>query len=44
MAATYKQMTDFLVALDIEKVEHTGKNYLALPRRCHCTASHLTLH
>ncbi len=29
MTATYKDLTDFLVNLGIEKVEHTQKNYLA---------------
>jgi hypothetical protein len=41
MAATYKQLTDFLVNLGIDQVAHTQKNYLAhlvnvynLMRRC----------
>jgi hypothetical protein len=29
MRSTYKQLTDFLVNLGIERVEHTQKNYLA---------------
>src|SRR5687767_4678538 len=29
MTATYKQMTDFLVDMGIEKVPHTQKSYLA---------------
>lgn len=29
MAASYKQLTDFLVALGVEKVPHTEKTYLA---------------
>ena len=29
MSATYKELTDFLVALEIDEVPHTQKNYLA---------------
>jgi hypothetical protein len=29
MAATWKQLTDFLVSLGIEQIDHTQKNYLA---------------